>query len=246
MIRMKLLFLPALLGMGSIMTIVPSASSQQASLQIEHRHANSIISDLPPPPKNPDRTTGGGRRDNSSCPQDDKSETRLIALSPVSEPGATLAAYPTFWVSVPSTRAQRVEFSLFDQNKRGIYQTTFALTGTPGIVSFTLPSSAPPLSIGNVYTWVFALICDPADRRRDRLTSGEIRRIELNSTQQRQIERATPRERIALYRQAGIWYETVSILVEQQRSQPNALTWKTAWRELLQSGGLDSATIQPK
>lgn len=238
----------ALLGAILVNAIAPGTLSHQPlSLStVEFYKSKQLTDNLPPPPQNPSRTTGGGRRGDSLCPQDAKTSTQsLIALSPSSEPGATSVNYPTFFVSVPPTRAQRVEFSLFDQNRRGIYQTTFALTGTPGIIRFTLPSNAPALMVGSVYTWVFALICDPADRRRDRPTAGAIRYTPLNLAQRQQIERATPRERVALYRQAGIWYETISLLVEQQRSQPTDPTLATAWKTLLQSGGLDPAALQP-
>jgi hypothetical protein len=166
-------------------------------------------------------------------------------LNPIAESGLTLAERPTFLVYVPQTSAQTAEFSLFDQNNKGIYQTTFALTDTPGIVSFTLPSNAPPLEVGKNYTWFFALICDPKNRRRDRVVRGEIRRTQLDSVQMRQIEQAEPRQRVSLYREADIWYESMSTLLDLQQSQPNDPNLAVTWKELLQSGGLDATAVQP-
>jgi hypothetical protein len=199
----------------------------------------------PPPPNNPDETTGGGTRDGGRCPQDaTTSEPPLTALSPVTEPGLTVAERPTFLAYVPQTTAQTAEFSLFDQNNQGIYQTTFALINTSGIVSFSLPPNAPPLEIGKDYTWSFAMICDPKKRLQDQFVRGRIRRTELDSTMMNQIEKAALKERVSLYRSADVWYEAVFTLFELQRSQPNDSSVTVAWKELLNSGGLHSIATQ--
>ncbi|NEQ22735.1 MAG: DUF928 domain-containing protein [Microcoleus sp. SIO2G3] len=201
---------------------------------------------LPPPPKNPDETTGGGTRDEGRCAQDAiTSEPPLTAFSPVAETGLTVAERPTFLVYIPQTIAQTAEFSLFDQNNNGIYQTTFALSNTPGIVSFNLPPNAPPLEIGKDYTWSFAIICDPKKRLQDRFVRGRIRRTELDSALMNRIEKAAPRERVSLYRSAGVWYEPLFMLFELQHSQPDDPSVSAAWKELLNSGGLHSIAAQP-
>lgn len=205
-----------------------------------------INAQLPPPPKNPDETRGGGTRDGGRCPKDAMTSAQpLTALSPVPGPGLTVAERPTFLAYVPQTTAQTAEFSLFDQNNKGIYQTTFALTNTPGIVSFSLPSNAPPLEIGKDYTWSFAMICDPKNRLQDQFVRGRIRRTKLDSTLMNQIEKAAPKERVSLYRTADVWYEALFTLFELQRSQPDDPSVSAAWKESLNSGGLDSVATQP-
>ncbi|HEY9665766.1 MAG TPA: DUF928 domain-containing protein, partial [Coleofasciculaceae cyanobacterium] len=200
----------------------------------------------PPPPNNPDETRGGGTRDGGRCPQDAiTSDQPLTALSPVSELGLTVAERPTFLAYVPQTTAQTAEFSLFDQNNKGIYQTTFALTNTPGIVSFSLPPNAPPLEIGKDYTWSFAMICDPKKRLQDQFVRGRIRRTQLDSALMNQIEKATPKERVSLYRNADVWYEAIFTLFELKRSQPDDPSVSVAWKELLNSGGLNFIAAQP-
>ena len=200
----------------------------------------------PPPPNNPDETTGGGTRDEGRCPQDAiTSEPPLTALSPVTELGLTVAERPIFLAYVPQTTAQTAEFSLFDQNNQGIYQTTFALTNTPGIVSFSLPPNAPPLEIGKDYTWSFAMICNPKNRLQDQFVRGRIRRTELNAALMNQIEKASLKERVSLYKIADVWYEAVFTLFDLQRSQPNDPSVSAAWKELLNSGELNSIAAQP-
>lgn len=194
---------------------------------------------LPLPPQNPNSTTGGGRRDRSACRQDPQNSAQLLtALSPTTKPGLTLAERPTFLVYVPQTSARSVEFSLLDSNNRGIYQTTFALTKTSGLVSFTLPPDAPPLEADKDYIWSFALICDRQNRLEDRFITGKVRRISLDPSLTK-IESAAPKQRLAAYQKAGIWYETLSTLVELQRFQPNDSNLRAAWQEVLQSGGLN-------
>ena len=209
-------------------------------------HQRQINAQLPPPPKNPDETTGGGTRDEGRCPQDAiTSGPPLTALSPLTKSGLTVAEHPTFLAYVPQTTAQRAEFSLFDQDNKGIYQTTFALSDTPGIASFSLPPNAPPLEIGKDYTWSFAMICDPKKRLQDQFVRGRIRRTKLNSALMNQIEKAAPKERVSLYRTANVWYEALFTLFELQRSQPNNPRVSAAWKELLDSGGLNSLAAQP-
>jgi hypothetical protein len=101
------------------------------------------------------------------------------------------------------------------------------------------------LEIGKDYTWSFAMICDPKKRLQDQFVRGRIRRTQLDSALMNQIEKATPKERVSLYRTADVWYEAIFMLFELQRSQPNDASVSAAWKELLNSGGLKSLAAQP-
>jgi hypothetical protein len=201
----------------------------------------SKLTPPPPPPKNPGSSVPGGRRDPNACPQDEPigAGALLTALSPVNQAGLTLADQPTFLVYVPKTSAQTAEFSLRNREGRGVYRTTLALTN-PGLVSISLPPSVPPLAMSQPYTWAFAMICQPGDRLNDRFVTGSIQRTELDPTRLRQIQQASPSERVKLYQKADIWYDALALLFEQQRAQPNDPNIGNAWRELLRSGGIDT------
>ena len=247
-LTLELVIAPGVLAkMQTRLASLPGKDGAHSKISNYNSHnQRQINAQLPLPPKNPDETRGGGTRDGGRCPQDAiTSEPPLTALSPVTELGLTVAEHPTFLAYVPQTTAQTVEFSLFDQNNKGIYQTTFVLTNTPGIVSFSLPPNAPLLEIGKDYTWSFAMICDSKNRLQDQFVRGRIRRTELDSALINQIEKAAPKERVSLYRTADVWYEAVFTLFELQRSQPNDPSVSTAWKELLNSGGLNSITAQP-
>ncbi|MDF5720278.1 MAG: DUF928 domain-containing protein [Rhizonema sp. PD37] len=218
------------------------ARGQQQISKVKDANPKPSIYPPPPPPRNPDSSVPGGRRDRTACPQDTEAVTTgplLTALSPINKPGLTLAERPTFLVYVPKTSAKTAEFSLRNQNGSGVYRTTFALTNTPGIVTISLPSNAPPLEIKKRYTWSFAVICNQSDRVEDQFVTGIVQRTELDPTRLRQIEQAVLNQRVLLYQKADIWYDALPILLKLRRSQPNDSSIGAIWREFLQSGGVD-------
>jgi hypothetical protein len=195
----------------------------------------------PPPRKNPDGTVSGGRRDLTVCPQDakmPKTASGLIALSPTTKPGTTLAERPSFLVYVPKTSAKTAEFSLRDYNGRGVYRTTLNLNSTSGIISLSLPTQAPPLKIGEQYNWSFAVICNPNNRLNDRFVTGVVQRIEFDPVRLRQIRQAPLKDQVALYQKVDVWYDTLAALFSLQRTQPRDSSIQAIWDQFLQSGGV--------
>ncbi len=92
--------------------------------------------------------------------------------------GRTTSAHPTFWFYVPYQPGTHAEFVLQDQEQYPIYQTSFELVGTPGVVSFTLPSiQKAALATNNNYFWYFKIKCDPQGSTDDFVT-GWVQRVE--------------------------------------------------------------------
>lgn len=199
-------------------------------------------SNPPPPPTNPGSSSAGGRRDPSSCPQDPGAVTGplLTALSPTAKPGFTLVERPTFLVYVPKTSAKNADFSLRSRSGQGVYRTMVALTNTPALIRITLPTQSTPLERGKLYTWSFAIICNPDDRLDDRFVTGMVQRIELDPTRLRQVQQAAPKEQAILYQKADIWYDALAVLFQLNRRQRSEPDMRKAWRELLQAGGVDT------
>lgn len=221
----------------SIASSTPSQtlSANQSTLQLAQ-------SNPPPPPRNPGRSSPGGRRDPSNCPQDPEaapSDPSLTALSPTTKSGFTLSERPTFLVYVPKTSAKNAEFSLRNRS-HGIYRTTVELTNTPSLISLTLPAQTTPLTVGQTYTWSFAIICNPSDRLDDRFVTGMVQRIAIDPARLRQIQQAPPKEQLAFYQRADAWYDALAVLYRLKRTQTSDPSISTAWRELLQSGGVDT------
>jgi hypothetical protein len=215
---------------------------------------NSLSSKLPDrwensfrPPRTsgsgvPVNTVGGGTR--GGCEPDEKPP---IPLVPASNVGTTAAGYPTFFWYMPQTTASGMEFLLQDAESKDVYRVEYTLdrsaggvTDTPKIMSLTLPAFAniSPLAIGEEYRWSLALICRPADRSADLVVESSIKRVATAPTLAQQIQQATPQDRVVLYADARLWYETVGTLLQLRRDRPNNEDVETAWRKLLQSAGL--------
>lgn len=209
----------------------------------------------PPPNQSaPKVTIGGGRRDNDRCQQDRKplnqplvkgtTDQPLTPLLPSTKLGLTVSPHPTFMVYVPQTSASSVVFTLENQQGEGIYKTKLDLEGTPGIVSFSLPASEPPLEIGKDYKWVVSMMCQPSGPT-DPFTEGVVRRIQPNPVLVSQLDKPKSLDQVSLYAKSGVWYEAANDLASLRKSQPQNAELTTAWKELLQSVGLDGISSAP-
>ena len=200
----------------------------------------------PPEEGEPKDTSGGASRDGGTCPQDSKAlKPYVTLLMPATNHGLTAKEHPTFFVYVPQTSAQKAFFSLQDENNNHHYQTSLPITGKPGVVSFRLPADAPALKIGTNYKWSFVLMCKNVLRPDSPRVEGRIRRMEPNPALISQIKNAAPLERAALLGSDGIWYDTLAVLAELRRSQPDDLTLVATWEKLLNSVGLNAIATKP-
>ncbi|HEY9651824.1 MAG TPA: DUF928 domain-containing protein [Coleofasciculaceae cyanobacterium] len=203
----------------------------------------------------PGVTRGGGRRNDSKCWQDRQSSqapahtqslgqllTPLLR-SPLDEPQLTVLTHPTFLVYIPQTSAKTVAFALEDADGNGIYQTAMNLTGTPGIISISLPTTVPELEIGKDYKWIVSVVCQTGAPE-DWFAEGSVRRIHADSSLS-QVEQVEPLEQITLYAKSGIWFETVANLAVLRKAQPNNPEITAAWEELLDDAGLGAIANAP-
>lgn len=203
----------------------------------------------------PGTTRGGGRRNDSKCWQDrqssqspaqaQSSEQLLTPLlrSPLDEPQLTVSSRPTFLVYIPQTSAKAVELSLEDADGNGIYQTAMNLTGTPGIISISLPTSAPELEMGKDYKWIVSMVCQTGAPE-DWFAEGSVRRVQADSSLI-QVEQVEPLDQVALYAKSGIWFEAVANLAALRKAQPNNPEIASAWEELLEEAGLGAIANAP-
>lgn len=173
-------------------------------------------------------------------------EGTSAAIASLGVRGLTVEGYPSFWFYVPYSSTLSVEFILInDQNKR-VHQENYLLTGTPGIVRIR-PSSksmSAPLEVGKDYRWVFSILCDPNDRSADMYVDGWVQRVAPSSNLTTALKIAIPEKRAVLYAKEGLWYETLTTLVEELGpTQPKKAT--LLMTTLLQSVGLDDIAQQP-
>jgi len=90
-------------------------------------------------------------------------KSRPTALIPETNIGLTLDEYPTFFVYLPAMVGKRAEFWLTTEDGDIVYETTFTLLDSNGIISVNLPDDdiTPPLAVGKKYQWSVAIILDP-------------------------------------------------------------------------------------
>ncbi|MGB3239633.1 MAG: DUF928 domain-containing protein [Geitlerinemataceae cyanobacterium] len=191
---------------------------------------------LPPDNATPNTSMGSGTR--GAAP------TQMVPLLPPAKYGRTIAARPTMLVYVPPTQtSQKVFFSVQDENRQNLYQTTLELPGEGGIIRVTLPESAPELELGKTYTWFFAPVPSEGFLRPDNYgVVGWVKRVEPTM----EIPAAGSFvDRAAAYAASGVWYDTLNLVASAQQSQPNDPTLSGEWEDLLQQVGLEAVADQP-
>jgi len=224
---------------------------QSPTLSPSRQLKKSSIFQAPPLPRDigePGRRSEAGSRgceENINQPLASVSQKRLTALVPVYSDskelvfGATLAERPTFWFYIPYKPSFPAKFVLQDKDGKPVYQTEVALPETPGVVSLSLPRTEAPLLIGKQYRWYFKIYCK--EQELPAFVEGWIQRNPLDPILQSRLEKATPRDRVALYADNGLWFEALSTAAELRHRNPKY----NSWAALLQAIGLNDLATEP-
>ena len=183
-----------------------------------------------------DPYTGNGTSTDSrgSCPG---VSSPLVALMPDVNSGRSLSDYPTFWFYVPynSETIASGEFLLQDvEHNDVISPVAFTLSNTPGFVSVTLPSSAPPLKANQPYHWYFELYCQ-GNTVSPVYVDGWIEKTSLDqdhldshlpsetSTNVGSVSTSNENEMslYSLYRDHFIWFDALDTIIQEWSEMPN-------------------------
>lgn len=217
---------------------VPKLATPMSNIQ-----AGSRIFD--PPDEGSSPTTAGGGTRGGSCIQRDKS---VIPLMPTRNSILTVSEYPTFYAYIPESGAKTARFVLKEQEQddNAIYETTFNIPVTRGIVSVELPETAlSPLKVGKTYHWFFVLVCDTEDSSRNAIADGWIKRIKPSDGLAKALEKTSFRDRPRVYGKAGIWQDTLTTLAQLRRSRPTDPKVTADWEQLLNEIGLSAIAKDP-
>jgi hypothetical protein len=226
----------------------PALLRQRQTLNASGQLNEPIVFNAPSPPPNTGAPGQGvdsaGARGCLGNEPDQASKKSLTALVPIHSGselvwGVAIAEHPTFWFYVPYKPPATGKFVLQDQQENMVYQTDVILPETPGVVSLSLPSTAPPLEQDKLYHWYFKIYCQPQEP--PHFVDGWITRDSLNPTLTSQLEQATPQQLVALYAANGIWHEALTTAAELRRTDPKA----PEWAALLQAVGLDAIATEP-
>ncbi|MCU0537814.1 MAG: DUF928 domain-containing protein, partial [Hydrococcus sp. Prado102] len=208
-----------------------------------------LIFNAPPPPPDvgaPTQRSQAGSRgweqtnEQSASTNEEKLLTALVPAYQTTDDdlvwGLTTSESPTFWFYVPYTLTPKyaIEFVLKDDRGNYVYKNKFSGKGTPpGIVSLRLPPTVS-LKSDREYAWYFLLYCGA--RVPDNYINGFIRRVERPNLE-KQLRSKTPRERVILYAEQGIWYDALTELAQSHRDRRDNDKLNKDWTSLLQSVG---------
>jgi hypothetical protein len=236
--------------------------AQPARTSLQKRRTSGPVFVWPKTPKRlspiSGRRAGMGSRDN--CPV---VATALTALVPLREEqgeskqtntssagiveGLTTSERPTFWFYMPYTQNSKAsaEFSLQDSTGNDVYKGAVSLPTNSGVISISLPSNTS-LQVGKIYRWYLKVRCD-----RQRTASvpiyveGDIQRVNLDTRIMQELQAATdPQEKVAIYAEEGIWFDSLNMLAQLYLSNPKDASVAADWQSLLRSVNLDNiATV---
>ncbi|MEH1845786.1 MAG: DUF928 domain-containing protein [Nostoc sp.] len=205
---------------------------------------------LPSGPPPGGRVRGGAKR-GPTCPLTKPDLTALVpfteqANSVINVWGQTTVERPSWFFYVPYTKdlPYEVEFVLQDQDFNEIYQKAIALPDKPGVISVSLPTTAPALALDKEYRWFFTINCDKQKDSPPTFVEGVIKRVELNPAALKELQTAEPLKRYAIYAQNGIWYEALTTLAQLRQKNPKDAALQAEWRNLLSSISLDDIAAE--
>ncbi|WP_413160315.1 DUF928 domain-containing protein [Capilliphycus salinus ALCB114379] len=184
----------------------------------------------------PGNRQGAASRGSGNCPS---MQPPLTALIPQTNLGLTTKEYPTFWFYVPynSTDIRQAELIILDKNRRPALEEPISvqLSGTPGIIGITLPSTAKPLELEQEYRWFFELECGSDDALNNPKVNGWIKRVQSSQNQNSQLQNNLTQEANIVDANNSIWYDTLTDTLQKMRVNPTNSTLTNNWSDLLKS-----------
>jgi Domain of Unknown Function (DUF928) len=205
----------------------------------------------PPDEDQPSHTVGGASRDGGFlCLSDNVAEqnqnlsSNFLPIIPQNNHGLTTAERPTFYANVPETNAQKVFFSLRDQDNQTLYQNELSIPQTGGVISFSLPETAPSLEIGKNYQWSIVLMCNKTMRPDSPRITSWVKRVEPLPMTVNQPQNQTGIELAIFYAKNGIWYDSLNILGNLWLKSPQKFSkYANQWADFLSQDSVGLAAI---
>lgn len=170
----------------------------------------------PPGSDQPPRTASGGSRDGRKC---FPNELPIQPLMPARNFGLTFYEHPPVFIRLPKTSAQKVILTFRDEAGKYTEHAVLPISEDGDIVSFALPNDKAPLTVGKNYQWILAVVCGESGQPDDPVFTGWVQRVNQPSKLRQELNRKSPLERVQWYGAQGYWYDMLSILVQEKRSQ---------------------------
>lgn len=126
---------------------------------------------------------------------------------------------PNFWLYNPYSSILSAEFLLINRKtKVPVHKETYHLSGKPGIISITLPSTSKGIEVGNEYYWSFQVICSKEDRSADVFVDGYVKRVQRTPNPALKKDIA-PEQKAVLYAKDGLWSDTLTTIIKEVHPQ---------------------------
>ena len=220
--------------------MTPRAEAQSEATPPTHRAPVYVPPHLPPSKIGvPKGRVGGGTRDEGDLPT-------LVALAP-DHVGLTAQAQPSLFWYLSSSTTSPIEVGIMNpQSIEPLFVTRFRPPLTPGIQRVRLAEYDVSLAIGVPYDWFVALIPDPTQRSKDIVATGRIERIELPEALHTRLAQAREGEALALYAEAGLWYDALTALSDLSKATPQEAQFRQQRAALLEQVGLPEAAAYDK
>ncbi|MDJ1182668.1 DUF928 domain-containing protein [Roseofilum casamattae] len=198
--------------------------------------------DFEPPPGQgaPGETLGGASR-GLKCLPNETPVTVLVPQTPAGvKYGLTTIAKPSFFVYIPETVATEIEFIVTDNqpypNGQVIDERVLPIPSKPGILQIDLQGD---LDVDDYYEWAIYLRCPNSNPNEDPTlalpSSGWLKRVEVDNTIEERLQGSSVLERVIIYAQQGIWFDSLSLLSEQLQQAPTNLNLRATWSQFINS-----------
>lgn len=211
----------------------PKLNSNIQQRQKSKTH-NSFITSFKPPNKGQPKYTVGGATRGDSCAIERENKREITALVPAADQSLTLQARPSFFAYVsPMNGRKSATLIVKDDNEDYYYSQKLMVPAAGGVIKMTLANNAPPLEVGQNYTWFLRIQCNRSLRPEDPHISASITRVEGN------IPSMSKDELMFFYANSQIWYDSLDSAFELSKSGKNVY-----WSQLLGNIGMERFITQ--
>ncbi len=193
------------------------------------RTTTSFLTTFKPPNKGQPKYTVGGATRGDSCAIDREDKNELTALVPAIDQSLTLQAHPSFFAYVsPMNEDKSATLIVKDETEDYYSSQKLMVPATGGVIKMTLAEDAPPLEVGQNYTWFLRIQCHGSLQPEDPLISASVTRVE------REVPSLSQDELIFFYANSEIWYDSLTTAFHLSQSGKNIY-----WSQLLSNIGME-------
>lgn len=211
-----------LAGSGQESGVTPASPAVSAGMPVYH----------PPKRGMPGGRLGGGTRSA------DQHVTRLSVLAP-DHTGLTTQEQPSLYWYLSKPTANAIYFTLIDaESMKTVLDVRLPPPTRPGVQVIRLSDHSVRLSPGVQYQWFVALMIDGEHRSKDVIAGGMIERTSPPKELSSKLAGAGRSQRVAMYAEAGLWYDAVEAISEEIAAVPTDAGLRKQRASLLEQVGL--------